>query len=169
MKKITENCSVCTSCIYKCPKNAISVNEKIYNEIIINNQCIDCKICENNCLGNKNKEKNNPIFRVARVKSYNNINKSTSGGIFGEIARYIIKNSGIVYGAVFSENFHSVKHIRYTNNIDLNKILKSKYVRSNINNNYLLAEKDLKKGKTVLFSGTPCQIAGLKCFLQKDY
>lgn len=169
MKKITENCSVCTSCISKCPKNAINISKKIYNEIKINNQCIECKICENNCPGNKNKEKNNPVFKVARVKSYNNINKSTSGGLFGEIARYILRNSGVVYGAVFSENFHSVKHIRCTNITDLNKILKSKYVRSNMNNNYLLAEKDLKKGKTVLFSGTPCQIAGLKCFLRKDY
>lgn len=169
MKKITENCSVCTACVSKCPKSAISISKKIYNEIKVNNQCIDCNICKDNCPGNKEKKKNSPIFKVARIKSPVNINKSTSGGLFGEIARYVLKHSGVVYGAAFSDNFHSVKHIRSTNSVDLNKILKSKYVRSNINNSYLLAEKDLKKGKIVLFSGTPCQIAGLKCFLKKDY
>lgn len=169
MKKITENCSVCTACVSKCPKNAISISKQIYNEIKVNKQCIDCNICKNNCPGNKHKERNNPVFKVARVKSSANINKSTSGGLFGELARYVLKHSGIVYGAVFSDNFHSVKHTRCTNSADLDKILKSKYVRSNMNNNYLLAEKDLKKGKLVLFSGTPCQIAGLKCFLKKDY
>lgn len=169
MKKITENCSVCTACVSKCPKSAINISKKVYNEIKVNNKCVDCNICKNNCPGNKTKEKNNPVFKVARVKSSTNINKSTSGGLFGEIARYVLKHSGIVYGAVFSDDFHSVKHTRCTNSDDLNKILKSKYVRSNMNNNFLLAEKDLKKGKTVLFSGTPCQIAGLKCFLKKDY
>ena len=169
MKKITENCSVCTACVSKCPKSAINISKKVYNEIKVNNKCVDCNICKNNCPGNKTKERNNPVFKVARVKSSTNINKSTSGGLFGEIARYVLKHSGIVYGAVFSDDFHSVKHTRCTNSDDLNKILKSKYVRSNMNNNFLLAEKDLKKGKTVLFSGTPCQIAGLKCFLKKDY
>lgn len=169
MKKITENCSVCTACVSKCPKSAISISKKVYNEIKVNNKCVDCNICKNNCPGNKTKERNKPVFKVARVKSSTNINKSTSGGLFGEIARYVLKHSGIVYGAVFSDDFHSVKHTRCTNSDDLNKILKSKYVRSNMNNNFLLAEKDLKKGKTVLFSGTPCQIAGLKCFLKKDY
>lgn len=169
MKKITENCSVCTACVSKCPKSAISISKKVYNEIKVNNKCVDCNICKNNCPGNKTKERNKPVFKVARVKSFTNINKSTSGGLFGEIARYVLKHSGIVYGAVFSDDFHSVKHTRCTNSDDLNKILKSKYVRSNMNNNFLLAEKDLKKGKTVLFSGTPCQIAGLKCFLKKDY
>lgn len=169
MKKVTENCNVCMACIHKCPKGAISINKKIYNEIKIGEQCVECRICENNCPANKQKAKNNPVFKVARLKNYSNINKSTSGGIFGEIARCILKKSGVVYGAAFSENFHSVKHIRCTNNNDLNRILKSKYVRSNMNNNYLLAESDLIKGKTVLFSGTPCQIAGLKCFLKKDY
>ena len=169
MKKITENCSVCTACVSKCPKSAINISKKVYNEIKVNNKCVDCNICKNNCPGNKTKERNTPVFKVARVKSSTNINKSTSGGLFGEIARYVLKHSGIVYGAVFSDDFHSVKHTRCTNSDDLNKILKSKYVRSNMNNNFLLAEKDLKKGKTVLFSGTPCQIAGLKCFLKKDY
>ncbi len=169
MKKITENCSVCTACVSKCPKSAISISKKVYNEIKVNNKCVDCNICKNNCPGNKTKEKNNPVFKVARVKSTTNINKSSSGGLFGEIARYVLKHSGIVYGAAFSDNFHSVKHLRCTNINDLNKILKSKYVRSNMSNNFLLAEKDLKKGKTVLFSGTPCQIAGLKCFLKKEY
>lgn len=169
MKKITENCSVCTACVSKCPKSAINISKKVYNEIKVNNKCVDCNICKNNCPGNKTKERNKPVFKVARVKSSTNINKSTSGGLFGEIARYVLKHSGIVYGAVFSDDFHSVKHTRCTNSDDLNKILKSKYVRSNMNNNFLLAEKDLKKGKTVLFSGTPCQIAGLKCFLKKDY
>lgn len=169
MKKITENCSVCTACVSKCPKSAINISKKVYNEIKVNNKCVECNICKNNCPGNKTKERNKPVFKVARVKSSTNINKSTSGGLFGEIARYVLKHSGIVYGAVFSDDFHSVKHTRCTNSDDLNKILKSKYVRSNMNNNFLLAEKDLKKGKTVLFSGTPCQIAGLKCFLKKDY
>lgn len=170
MKKITNECNVCKACVYSCPKKAISIKNDLYEEIKINDEiCIKCGLCNKLCPNNQKKEKNNPVFKVARVKNNKNINKSTSGGIFGELARYFIKHDGVVYGAAFTNDFYSTKHIRCTTLKEINKILKSKYMRSDINNTYLLVKKDLNNKRLVLFSGTPCQVAGLKSYLRKDY
>ena len=94
--------------------------------------------------------------------------QSSSGGIFSVLARYILDESGTVYGAAYDSNLN-VNHIKITSIEELNLLRGSKYVQSNINDTYKLAEQDLKLGKKVLFSGTPCQIAGLKKYLIKEY
>lgn len=94
--------------------------------------------------------------------------KSTSGGAFFAFAEYIINNGGIVFGAAFQKNFE-VRHIGVETLEDLEKLQKSKYVQSRIANTYKETQIFLENGRTVLFSGTPCQIAGLKAFLGKEY
>lgn len=170
MKKITQNCTGCSACKNCCPKGAISFSKGLFPVATIDeNKCIDCNICRNICPSNKEKETNDVEIKVARIKNKKNILKSASGGLFGEFARLILSEKGIVYGAKFSNDFMSVEHTRCDNIDNLIPILKSKYVRSDIKNTYKKAEEDLKNGKVVLFSGTPCQIAGLKCYLKKDY
>lgn len=96
------------------------------------------------------------------------LKESSSGGAFTELATCIIEQGGVVYGAAFKDDW-SVHHICIDNIEGLKKLRGSKYVQSNIEDCYIDAEKKLKKGTIVLFTGTPCQIKGLKCFLRKDY
>ena len=170
MKNITQNCTGCSACQNICPKKAITLKGELFNIATIDQRkCIDCNLCKNICPSNKNKEDNNVQIKVARLKNKKNIMKSTSGGLFGELARYVLSQNGIVYGAKYSDDFYEVNHTRCDSIKELIPLLKSKYVRSNIGNTYKEAEEDLKSGKLVLYSGTPCQIAGLKCYLRKDY
>lgn len=105
---------------------------------------------------------------VVKSINFENRLKSRSGGFFFEVATKIINNGGIVYGCVLDDNLQ-VKHIRGTSLEEIKLMQGSKYVQSVIGNSYLLCKKDLDNGEKVLFSGTPCQIAGLKSFLNKDY
>lgn len=171
MKRITKNCMECGVCIEKCPKKAIKFEEDgLFNAAKIDEgKCIDCNLCTKTCPCNSVQKQNSPYIKVAKLIDKDNIEKSTSGGIFGELARYILDNEGIVYGASYTDDLYEVHHIRCDNKETLDKILKSKYVKSNLNNTYKLVEKDLKDNKIVLYSGTPCQIAGLKRYLKKEY
>ncbi len=94
--------------------------------------------------------------------------KSSSGAVFYELAKRTIENGGIVYGAKYDSNW-SVVHGHADTIEGLFDFLGSKYVQSNVVDEYRDAEKNLDAGKAVLFSGTPCQIEGVKCFLGKDY
>lgn len=134
------------------------------------NLCIGCDLCEKVC----------PYKNIVssaefeeRLFAYKNddpgiLLESSSGGAFTELATYIIGRGGAVYGAAFSEDW-SVKHICVESIDELGKLRGSKYVQSYIGNSYRDAEHKLKNGQLVLFTGTPCQIKGLKFFLRKDY
>lgn len=95
--------------------------------------------------------------------------QSSSGGIFGLFAEYILSMNGVVYGVAMSEDMYSAKYLRITSTSDLKKILGSKYLQANVNDTFLNVKYDLMDGKWVLFSGTGCQVNGLRCFLGKDY
>ena len=92
--------------------------------------------------------------------------KSSSGGLFYELAISILNRSGVIYGAAFNEKFE-VEHIRVTEKKQLERLLCSKYVQSKMNNVYSMVAEDLQNNHTVLFSGTPCQVSGLKIMLEK--
>ena len=95
-------------------------------------------------------------------------NKSSSGGIFYPLAKGIIKNNGVVFGAMFGKDWKIVHGYAETLK-DIEAFLGSKYVQSNIGNMFIKAKEFLESGRTVLFSGTPCQIYGLKSYLRKEY
>lgn len=167
------NCCGCGACLNICPKGAISMKKDKAGFIypcIDKDKCINCGLCEKVCNYRKQSENDNNHI----VKSYASctLNKdiiinSASGGIFAQIASNILKNDGIVYGAALEkiDDIWVCHHKRVNDLKGLTQLQGSKYVQSNIENTYSLAKQDLNDGKTVLFSGTPCQISGLYGYL----
>lgn len=94
------------------------------------------------------------------------VKKSSSGGFFSLLANYVIEKKGVVFGATFDKDFNVV--ISYTEN-DFSGMLGSKYVKSSIKNSFAECKDFLENDRIVLYSGTPCQIVGLKAYLKKDY
>lgn len=170
--KEKKKCCGCSACVQKCPKQCISLkedNEGFFYPIVDKEVCVDCGLCEKVCpvlhYGNVRKP-----LKVYAAKNYDEeIRKqSSSGGIFTLLAERIIQEGGVVFGARFDE-YWEVKH-DYTETIEgLSAFRGSKYVQSKIGDNYQKAETFLKQDRKVLFCGTPCQIAGLKRFLRKEY
>lgn len=109
-----------------------------------------------------------PLTYAVKHKEENIRAKSQSGGIFTAITDYILSENGKIYGCILNEDFEAV-HIGTDNIHDRNKMRGSKYVQSNIGNCFIEIKIDLEKGTKVLFSGTPCQVDGLRGFLGKDY
>jgi coenzyme F420-reducing hydrogenase beta subunit len=132
--------------------------------------CINCKICESVCPElNVQKEKECKQYGyLVQIKNDKIRRESTSGGAFTAIAQYVIKKQGIVFGAAYNENFE-VYHTYVECKAELSKFRNSKYVQSNMGDSYKKVKKFLNLNKIVLFSGTPCQIEGLKTYLKKDY
>lgn len=94
---------------------------------------------------------------------------SSSGAIFSSLAEWVLKRHGIVYGITMSEDCYSAEFISVTNREDLVKLRGSKYLQAKVGNTYRSVESNLISGKLVLFSGTGCQVNGLKSFLGKEY
>ena len=167
-------CNGCHACYAICPKRCIDMiqNEEGFLEPSIDkDKCIECNLCTTTCPVNNDltiDDKNKLISIVAINKDDNIREKSSSGGVFTEIANYILDKNGCVYGAGFNNNFE-VEHMKITDKSEIYKLQGSKYVQSKIGKIFLEVEKDLKKNKFVLFTGTPCQIEGLKSYLGKDY
>lgn len=174
MKQICppEKCAGCWACYNICPKQCIQMKEgKLLHLYPTINQekCINCGLCQKVCPGNHPLPLTQPLHTYAAwAKDEQEYKTSTSGGIGACLSKYIIQNNGIVYGCGCLPNAE-IKHIRVENEKDLPLLKGSKYVQSSINYIYKSVKTDLSNGKTVLFIGTPCQIAGLKLFLRKDY
>lgn len=166
------NCTGCGACKQICPKKAIEMNYSNgpFLEPKINlDLCVNCGLCEKICPINIDYNTKNIINVYAGVnKDKEKIIKSTSGGAFYSIAKYILNMNGVVYGCAYSNHLQA-KHVRIDGLEKLEKLQGSKYVQSDIGNSYLNVKKDLELQKVVLFSGTPCQIAGLYGFLGKEY
>lgn len=168
-----ENCVGCRLCEKICPNSSITMvydNEGFLVPKVDINSCLNCGICLKECCQNKN-EKLSKIRKVyaARLKNDEvNLEKSTSGGTFYALAKYVLKNKGVVFGAVYDENL-KVKHSMIDKVEELYKLQGSKYVQSDPLNTYELTKEYLNKGIIVLYSGTPCQITALKRYLNKDY
>ena len=165
-------CSGCTACKCSCPQNAI---EMIYDEegfkypLINKEKCIECGICYNIC-PNIKKSEENTIIEAYGAKHKNETERFTSrsGGVFIAISDYIIELGGVVYGVELKENFE-VEHSRAINKEQRDKFKGSKYIQSDMKDIILDIKNDLQNGKMVLFSGTPCQVAGVKASISKRY
>ena len=166
-------CCGCTACYSICPKNAIEMisdNEGFLYPQINKDKCIECGLCKKVC-PILNHLKFNDFEQKAFLFQNNNIdirNDSTSGGFFTSIGEYVISKGGIVFGATFDKNF-VVKHSSAIISEELSKFRKSKYVQSSLENSFKEIKKYLNNGRLVLFSGTPCQVAGLNTYLGKTY
>ncbi len=168
-----ENCCGCTACASICPHGAITMKEDNFGFIYphVNTElCTNCGLCEKVCAFHADYDKSmnlsEPLIYAARHKSMQEIETSRSGGAFIAISDYILDMGGIVYGAGYSDHFRVV-HKRAVTKEERNEFKGSKYVQSDLRNIFPLIKKDLKDGYWVLFSGTPCQTAGLASYIGK--
>lgn len=167
-----QDCCGCNSCVQCCPKSCITMCEDeegfLYPEVD-ENVCVDCGLCEKVCPVLHQAEDRKPLAVYAAKNKNEEIRRqSSSGGVFTALAEEVIKDGGVVFGARFDEHWE-VKH-DYTETVEGLSIFRgSKYVQSRIEDCYQKVEQFLRAGRKVLFSGTPCQVAGLKLFLRKEY
>lgn len=168
-----KNCTGCRMCEQICPVNAIEMvenKEGFLEPKVIEEKCINCGLCAKRCpqLNNIHEKEEKAKAYAAKNRNLSELKQSSSGGLFSIFANYIIENNGAVYGCAFNKEFKA-EHIRVDNKEDLNKLRGSKYVQSNTKNTFKQVKEDLQNNQLVLYTGTPCQIAGLKSFLGKDY
>lgn len=164
-------CCGCGACVQKCPKHCISMRydmEGFLYPRVDSSECIGCGLCEKVCpIQNPFEPKSVLESRVAVNKKDVRI-ESSSGGVFFALAEYVLGKKGVVFGARFDEEWQV--RIDYTESLDgVDSFLGSKYVQAFTADSFSKCENFLKQGRFVLYSGTPCQIAGLKHFLRKDY
>lgn len=169
-----QECAICGACINACPVDAISLG-KVHLDFrypqINEDICIHCSQCEKACpiLGNKGKpDEGYPVAFAAKSENAPMRMRSSSGGVFYELADQMLRDGGYVCGAVFDDEFH-VEHILSDAKEDILRMMGSKYAQSDVGYCYRKVKDMLEKGCKVLFSGCPCQVAGLRTFLGKEY
>lgn len=169
------NCCGCGACANICPQRAIKIKEDecgFLYPVIDKKKCVGCKLCKKVCAYQNKTPQNEPIKVFAAVnKNESQLMNSASGGVFSAIAKQILADDGIVFGATLDfEKGHAVPHhVFVEKESELYRLQGSKYVQSAIGDMYILAKQFLDEGRKVLFSGTPCQVAGLYSFLSKEY
>ena len=165
-----DQCFGCGACSQICSKKCITMQ---YNEggflapCIDKSNCVDCGLCKKVCpvLNPQYKLQNPKKVFCATLRERESLKKSSSGGLGYALAKSVIAQGGIAFGAVYDTQL-KVEHQILKTETDLAKAQGSKYVQSDINICYKEAKKYLQEGKAVLFTGTPCQIAGLYGYLQ---
>jgi coenzyme F420-reducing hydrogenase beta subunit len=176
MIKITnkKQCAGCTACESVCPKNAINLVDDEYGfsyPKVDDGLCVNCDLCDKVCPIINNNFLNN-FSEPKSVLSWNKNDEirklSTSGGIFSLLADELLKENGHICGAVIDDD-KKVKHVLISNNADISAIRKAKYVQSDLKGVFKQIKFLLSKGEKVLFSGTPCQVVGLKNYININY
>lgn len=164
-----EICSGCTACYAVCPRRAIAMvpdMEGFSYPRIDDSCCVNCGVCARVCPVLNPGEERTPIrVYAAKAKSESLRLASSSGGVFSLIAKAVIRKGGLVFGAAFDNSDWHVYHRAVDNEIDLAELRGSKYLQSYMGNCIQEVRFGLASGRDVLFSGTPCQVAGLRQFL----
>lgn len=171
---VGEDCFGCTACKHICPVGCITMesdSKGFLSPVIDTTHCTECGLCLEICPAlEKGESKRHPDPRVFAVKHRDDTIRETSasGGAFSSIAEYILDQGGVVYGAAYDSKMH-VRHMRCATKEMCEHLRGSKYVQSDLGDSFTNVEQDLQKGTRVLFTGTPCQVAGLRSFLGKEY
>lgn len=172
MLNIPSNCTGCHACANICPKNCISMKETVEGFLypqIHQSQCIECGQCVKVCPIISWSEVSKSTVAIAVKNKYDEErNRSTSGGVFPLLAKYVLSQKGIVAGAAYDDNF-VVRHIFIESTDQIHLLQGAKYSQSRIGDSFAKIRKLLQSGRMVLFSGTPCQCAGLMNYLGKNY
>lgn len=169
-----KDCCACSACVNVCPKSAISMvadDDGFIFPRIDENLCINCKRCKSVCAFQSGEYNKSLGETYVAVSKNTDVMKSASGGLFASFAYSVLQSGGVVYGCSmrYEDSVLEAKHIRITDIDEIELLKGSKYVQSNLNGSFSKVKNDLEQNYTVLFSGTPCQIAGLKSFLGRDY
>lgn len=167
------DCVGCGACANACPQNCLNMvadKDGFLHPEIQKDNCINCGACEKICpIINKNPKEKESIQAYAIYSKNDNIRiSSSSGGLFYTVAKYIIENGGIVYGAAFDKNFY-LSHKGVDSVEDLYLLQGSKYIQSDITLCFREIKAHLASNRPVLFCGSPCQVEGLLCYLKKPY
>lgn len=167
-----KDCCGCQACVQRCPKQCISMLEDeegfLYPRVNAS-LCIDCGLCEKVCPELNPLEPREPL-EIMAAKNMNEEERiqSSSGGIFFLLAKAVLARGGVVFGALYDKQWEVV--ISYTERFDeVRAMMGSKYLQARVESAFQDAERILKEGREVLFSGSPCQIAALHRYLRKDY
>lgn len=168
VQTISDLCCGCGACENVCPVNAIHYipnKDGFYTPIVDENKCIRCGLCLKKCPLKTPPTGSRPrAVYACRNQDEQVLHKSSSGGVFSALAKKVLHEGGTVFGCSWDGQI--AKHTEVTSITDLPKLYKSKYVQSNIAGVHKQIKERLKEGKTVLFCGTPCQVAGLKAGLE---
>ena len=165
-------CCGCAACEQCCSKHCITMEEDEEGFLYPNVDktiCINCGLCVKVCPIINQTEKSEPLcVYAAKNRNERQRLESSSGGVFVALAEMIILDGGVVFGAAYDEKWQVIH--KYVDTIDdLSSLMRSKYVQSRIGSTYMQCEQFLKKGRSVMFTGTSCQIKGLKHYLRKEY
>lgn len=167
------DCCGCTACASICSHNAIMMEPDVLGFLypkVDETKCVECGLCEKVCQFKDNYDcslnLNKPIAYAVRHKDLDEVMKSRSGAAFVAISNFVLEKGGVVYGAGYKEHFRVV-HKRATTKEERDEFRGSKYVQSDLTGIFRQVKTDLKNGLTVLFSGTPCQTAGLNSYIGK--
>jgi acetyltransferase-like isoleucine patch superfamily enzyme/coenzyme F420-reducing hydrogenase beta subunit len=170
-------CSGCRACEYICPHNAIEMREDeegFLYPFINSNTCVDCGLCDKKCpmnpenISGQNSRFTPKIYGVW-AKDIDLAKQCATVGFSTEIANYVLDQNGIVFGVILNDINKSAEHIKITTRIQQILMRNSKYIQSNVGKTYIEAKEELEKGNLVYYTGTPCQISGLKSFLCQNY
>ncbi len=174
--KKKEDCTGCTACKSVCPHEAISMMEDtegfLYPQVN-RDACLNCGLCDSVCpLPKRDKQEYKCNSLNAYVAHYSSDDRiwynSSSGGVFTAITDFVFENKGVVYGAAYNKKWEVI-HASAKTKDEAIRFRGSKYVQSRLNDTFKDIKSNLLSGQLVLFSGTPCQVAGLRSFLKKDY
>ena len=168
-----DHCSGCTACQHVCPVNCISMvadEQGFAYPRIDEAACIDCGLCSDVCPlvsspSAAGESPGEPDVYAVKHKDASVRAASSSGGVFTAISDSVLERGGVVYGAAFDAHFR-LRHVRGETRRQRDTLRGSKYVQSELGDVFLEVKSDLDRNKPVLFSGTPCQIAGLYAYLR---
>lgn len=166
-------CTGCQACMNICPMDAISFHEDLKGFLYpeVSEKCVGCNACQRVCPRNTGVQLNQrePVVYAAFTKNKATRKNSSSGGMFTELAKSVLEKGGIIYASKLSEDCKSVVFDSCNTVEDLAKFQGSKYVQSQPGLIFRQVKETLLTGREVLFIGVPCQVDGLKKYLNKEY